>query len=199
MVERMTARDLLAFEEEIVQLFAAGAIKAPVHLAGGNEVDLIRIFEGIKSYDWVLCTWRSHYHCLLRGVPPKRVKEAIIAGHSIALCFPDYRILSSALVGGICPIAVGLAWTIKRNKGRETVHAFVGDMTARTGIMHECARYCEGHGLPVHWIIEDNGKSVTTDTKAVWGNAAIKATPEVTSYEYKLTRPHVGIGRFVVF
>jgi pyruvate dehydrogenase E1 component alpha subunit len=199
MIERVTAQDLLRFEEEIEQLFAAGAIKAPVHLAGGNEHELIRIFDDIKSYDWVLCTWRAHYHALLRGVPPKRVKEAIINGRSIALCFPEYRLLSSALVGGICPIATGLAWSIKARRGRETVHAFIGDMAAKTGIYHECRQYCEGHNLPVHWIIEDNGLSVTTDTKAVWGNAALRTTPEVTRYEYSLSRPHVGIGKFVVF
>jgi len=197
--ERMTARDLLSFEEEIEQLFAAGAIKAPVHLAGGNEAELIRIFENIKSYDWVLCTWRAHYHCLLRGVPPKKVKEAIINGRSIALCFPDYRVLSSALVGGIAPIATGLAWAIKARRGRETVHCFLGDMAARTGMYHECRQYCEGHDLPVHWIIEDNGLSVTTDTRAAWGKTMLKTTPEITKYDYKLSRPHVGIGRFVVF
>jgi putative effector of murein hydrolase len=32
-----------------------------------------------------------------------------MAGRSIALCFPEYRMISSAIVGGICPIAMGIA------------------------------------------------------------------------------------------
>jgi len=192
-----TPRLLQAFEKEIEELFAAGKIKAPVHLAGGNERELIEIFKDIKSHDWVLCSWRSHYHCLLRGVPAEKLKEAIVAGHSIALCFPDYRILSSAIVGGICPIAVGLACAIKARKGPERVHCFIGDMTSMSGIFHECWRYCRGHDLPVHWIVEDNGLSVVTDTREVWGEQ--EKAPKIEVYSYKMSRPHVGIGKFVVF
>jgi|SRR6516164_4803444 pyruvate dehydrogenase E1 component alpha subunit len=199
MSQFLNAKDLMDFERDIEQLFAAGAIKSPVHLAGGNEHELIRIFSGIKSYDWVLCTWRAHYHALLRGVPPTQVKKAILDGHSIALCFPAYKFLSSALVGGICPIATGIAWAIKRRHGREVVHCFVGDMAVRTGIYHECQQYCMGHDLPVHWIIEDNGKSVTTNTREVWGKGVFKTAPDKTVYQYELNRPHVGIGTFVVF
>ncbi len=191
---------LQEFETDIEQLFASGQIKAPVHLAGGNERPLIEIFKGINRDDWVLCTWRSHYHCLLRGVPPQEVKDAIVAGHSIALSFPDYRILSSALVGGICPIAVGLAWAIKARGGKEKVHVFIGDMTAMTGIYSECWHYASGHGLPVHWIVEDNYKSVMTDTREVWGIAGPEAQlPNIEMYHYRMTKAHVGIGKFVSF
>ena len=27
--------------------------------------------------DWVFCSWRSHYQCLLKGVPPKKLKKEI--------------------------------------------------------------------------------------------------------------------------
>ena len=189
--------DLIAFESEIAADFNAGRIKAPVHLAGGNENELIAIFREIKPDDWVLCTWRSHYHCLLKGVPPDHLKAAIHAGRSIALCFPAHRILCSAIVGGICPIAVGLAWAIKERGGRERVHAFVGDMTAMGGIYHESMVYAARHALPLHWIVEDNGKSVCTSTREVWGAHA--EVPCVTHYDYHLDKPHVGTGRFVRF
>ncbi len=190
---------LQSFETDIERLFESGQIKAPVHLAGGNEQQLIDIFKGIHRDDWVLTTWRSHFHCLLRGVPPQEVKDAIVAGHSIALCFPNYRILSSALVGGICPIAVGLAWAIKARGGKEKVHAFIGDMTSDAGINQECWRYTAGHNLPVHWVIEDNGKSVMTDTYEAWGHHNDVDVFSETRYEYEMTKPHVGIGKFVSF
>jgi len=194
----VTADDLLAFEADIAAEFAAGRIASPVHLAGGNEQWLISYFRNqVSSQDWVLSQWRSHYHCLLKGVPPQEVKQAIVEGRSIALCFPAYRIVSSAIVGGICPIATGLGMSIKRRNGPERVHVFVGDMTATTGIYHECVKYCAGHDLPVSFVIEDNGVSVCTRTDEVWGTA--RRVPDETRYYYWLTRPHVGVGKYVRF
>lgn len=196
----MIAEALVAFEAEIAADFNAGLIKAPVHLAGGNEQQLIDIFARIKPEDWVLCAWRAHYHCLLKGVPPSALKAAIHAGRSIALCFPEHRILSSAIVGGICPIATGLGWALKERGAKERVHCFIGDMTARTGIYHECIQYCSGHGLPVTFHIEDNGKSVCTDTAASWGNKRwYNRGCEVRQYGYQLEWPHVGTGQWVRF
>lgn len=221
-----TAADLIAFEDEIAAVFNAGEIKAPVHLAGGNEHNLVDLFKQINPDDWILCSWRSHYHCLLKGVPREEVKAAILAGRSIALCFPAQRVLSSAIVGGICPIATGLGWSIKQRGGSEKVIVFIGDMTAETGIYHECAKYCEGHHLPVTFVIEDNGKSVCTDTEEVWGAVVHKvcqvdpwrhinlnpAWPRdwkpltgpdcfwnTKGYKYELTKPHVGTGVWVQF
>lgn len=195
----MTRDDLIAFEDALAADFEAGLIRAPLHLAGGNEDALIEIFKGIRPDDWVLGSWRSHLHCLLHGVPPDELRAAIHAGRSIALCFPKQNVLCSAIVGGICPIAVGLAWAIKRRGGRHTVHVFIGDMTAMSGICHESWRYAKGHGLPVKWYIEDNGLSVCTDTVQAWGRGTPTDRSSVQTYRYDLTRPHVGIGKFVSF
>ncbi len=161
----MTAQELIGFEEEIAQLFNAGKILAPVHLYYGNEDQMISIFRGIRSQDWVFCSWRSHYQCLLKGVPREQVREAILEGRSISLCFPDHRIYSSAIVGGTLPIAVGTAMAIKRSGEDARVYCFIGDMTAESGIAHECMKYSRNHGLPIHFVVEDNGKSVCTDTR----------------------------------
>jgi TPP-dependent pyruvate/acetoin dehydrogenase alpha subunit len=192
----MNATSLLAFEEEIAQEFAAGNIRAPIHLGGGNEAQLIEIFKDIAPTDWVLSGWRSH-HCLLKGVPRDKLKAAILAGRSVSLCFPEHKILCSGIVGGIAPIAVGLAWAIKRRGELIRVNCFLGDMTAKTGIVHEAMNYAAGHRIPVNWIVEDNGLSVCTDTKASWGLCSVGIT--VTRYNYNLSRPHAGIGRWVKF
>ena len=96
------------------------------------------------------------------------VMEEILSGKSISLCFPSYRIYSSAIVGGVLPISVGTALSIKMNKGKEQVHCFLGDMTSETGIAHECIKYSRNHNLPIRFIIEDNKKSVVTNTREVW-------------------------------
>jgi len=195
--------DLINFEDNIATLFNDAKIKAPIHLYSGNEEFLIKFFKKIKKNDWVLCSWRSHYQCLLKGVPPRDVKNEIINGKSISLCFLDYKIYSSAIVGGSLPIAVGLAISLKRKKSKNKVYCFIGDMTSETGIAHECIKYSRNKNLPIHFIVEDNRKSVCTDTRKVWSKK--KLTYEnvsdkfVTYYGYKLKYPHAGAGQRVQF
>lgn len=202
----MTKEELEAFEADIAAEFNAGRIKAPIHLAGGNENDLISIFRDIRPQDWVIGQWRMHYHCLLKGVPPAELKAAIMAGHSITLCFPQYRVLSSAIAGGHLPIALGIAWQIKREGRDEVAYCFMGDMVAEMGIAHECIKYAASFDLPIRWIVENNGKSVCTDTKDAWGKASANYGDgswfnvlNVATYRYDLPWPHSGAGQRVNF
>ncbi len=199
----MTIEELIAFETEIAEEFNMGKIHAPIHLYSGNEAQMIEVFRGIQSEDWVMCSWRSHYQCLLKGVPRAEVKAEIMAGHSITLCFPKYRVVSSAIVGGIIPIAVGVAVGIKQRGEKGRVHCFMGDMTAETGIAHEAIKYSTNHQLPIRFIVEDNGKSVCTDTRETWNQPVLsweKTThPLVTYYQYQTKYPHAGAGKRVQF
>ncbi len=200
----MTPAQLIAFEEDIASEFNSGKIRAPIHLYFGNEEAIIEVFRHIRPQDWVLCSWRSHYQCLLKGVPAKQLKAEIMAGRSISLCFPEYRIFSSAIVGGVVPIAAGIAMGIKRSGEDARVFCFMGEMTAESGIAHESVKYCRNHLLPVTWVIEDNGKSVCTDTKKTW---AIEShwweqeqdANDVLFYKYESKYPHAGAGVRVQF
>ena len=204
MIKNLNPEDLLAFEERVADAFNSGKIRAPVHLYSGNETELINVFSDVDSEDWVLCSWRSHYQCLLKGVPQERVFSEILAGRSISLCFADYKIFSSAIVGGVLPIAIGIAFSIKRAGGDNRVHCFLGDMTAETGIAHECIKYATNFDLPIRFIIEDNGLSVCTDTRSVWGDRASNLSsvlnhPNVVYYKYQSVYPHAGAGVRVQF
>lgn len=201
--QNMTREDLIRFETEIADLFNAGKIRAPVHLYDGNEDQMLEIFKEVKPEDWVLCSWRSHYQCLLKGVPPELIRKEILAGHSISLSFPEYRILSSAIVGGILPIAVGVAAGVKRRKEDARVHCFMGEMTAESGIAHECIKYSRNHGLPIRFVVEDNGKSVCTDTREAWAQPVLTyegvKDPILVYYKYQTKYPHAGAGVRVQF
>lgn len=198
-----TEKDLIDFEEDIATCFNEAKIKAPVHLYSGNESQMLSIFKTISSNDWVLCTWRSHYQCLLKGVPKEILKRDIINGKSIALCYPDYKIYSSAIVTGILPIAVGIGISLKRSGEKNKVYCFVGDMTSETGSFEECLKYCKSYDLPVKFIVEDNGKSVCTDTRKTWNLNKLTREGEnsqyVYYYKYDTKWPHAGAGKRVQF
>lgn len=187
----MTALELIAFEREVADRFDRGEIRAPVHLSGGNEEQLIQIFRGVKRTDFVCSTWRSHYHALLHGIPPDAVMAQIMAGRSMDLNFPAHRFLTSAIVGGILPIACGLAYTGRR------VWCFIGDMTAMGGMFHEATLYATRKTLPITFVIEDNGLSTNSPTQECWGNGGIKNIPRY--YSYERTTQHVGTGAYVQF
>ena len=188
----MTAADLIAFEREVADLFEAKQIAAPIHLSGGNEDELIAIFKEIRREDWVFSTWRSHYHALLHGVPRERVMADILAGKSMMLHYPEHHFFTSAIVGGILPIACGVAAAGAR------VWCFVGDMTASIGAFHDAERYAMGHHLPIQFVVEDNGLSTNTPTQATWGRYGW-GLPKTRTYKYERQYPHTGSGKYVAF
>ena len=199
----ISINELIAFEDEIAELFNDGRIRSPVHLYSGNENKIVNVFSKIRSQDWVFCSWRSHYQCLLKGVPKEVLREAILEGRSIALCFPEYRIYSSAIVGGVLPIAVGVAMSIKRKNEDARVYCFLGDMTSESGITYESIKYSRNFNLPINFIIEDNGKSVCTNTREVWNqsNLTFENTNDdfISYYSYETKYPHAGAGVRVQF
>jgi TPP-dependent pyruvate/acetoin dehydrogenase alpha subunit len=207
MATKLTKQDLIDFEEDIAAEFNAGKIKTPVHLSFGNENQLIKIFEKINEDDWVVGSWRSHFHCLLKGVDQKELKQSIMEGKSISLSFPDQRVFCSAIVAGSLSIAVGIALSIKRRGGNNKVCCFLGDMTAETGAFHECLKYSENFDLPIVFVIEDNNLSVCTDTRKTWETQSINGqsvfalidTPHVGYYEYRSKWPHAGAGKRIQF
>ena len=203
MITNLTKNDLINFEKRIADTFNKARIKAPVHLYSNNEEQMIEVFKDINKDDWVFCTWRSHYQCLLKGVPENELYEKICKGLSISLCFPEYNIFSSGIVSGSIPIAVGTAISIKLNKAKNRVHCFMGDMTSETGVAHECIKYSKNHNLPIRFIIEDNEVSVCTDTRKTWGTDLLTYEnvddPMIVYYKYNNTYPHAGAGTRVQF
>lgn len=200
----ISKEELIQFEKDVKQMFLDGKLRSPVHLSGGNEDQLIEIFKQIKPNDWVFTTYRSHYHALLKGVPKDKLNKWVLDNKSIHFMDKEYKIFSSAIVGGCLPIALGTAMAIKRkeeeilreinksNEGmplenielldKEHVYCFVGDMTASLGVFKDCLMYAVNHSLPITFVIEDNGLSTDTKTSEVW-NADISKQLERTAHK----------------
>ena len=190
--------ELIHFENKIVESWETGKIRGPVHLSGGNEKHLIEIFKRISENDWVFSTWRSHYHALLKGVSPDWLEKEILEGRSITIVNKDEKFYSSAIVGGILPIAVGVAMSNKRKGIDETVWCFVGDMTFETGTFMENYKYAKNFDLPIRFVVEDNEVSTNTPTIETWNNKT-EIPDDVIWYKYEKKWPHYGTGKWVIF
>lgn len=190
----MLAIELQDFEEEVGRRFDAGEIRGPVHLNSETQAEpLIQIFKEIMREDWVLSTWRSHWHALLHGVPKADVMKEILAGRSMMLHFPKHRFMSSAIMGGMLPVACGLA------AGGARVFCFVGDMCASTGAFEDAREYAMRNTLDVTFVEEDNGLSTNTPTQAAWGPDMEVPPNKCRYYAYKRTTQHYGTAGFVSF
>lgn len=196
-----TPETLIAFRERVKTAFIEKRIPAPVHLPGGNEQQVIDVFRHVLPGDWVFSGWRSMYHALLHGIPEEALFDMILAGRSMYIMSREHRFMASSIVGGILPIACGVAMAAKRLRTEGRVWVFVGDMTSTIGLFHEMREYSVKQELPVCFVVEDNGYSTGTPTDAAWGIGAQQWTrPSIEiRYEYERTTPHVGVGVHVDF
>lgn len=195
----MTKYELISFEESIAEAYNAGKILYPVHFDNGNEDALIDIFKNVRPQDWVFGTWRLHYKALLKGVPPEALRAAIHRGESMSLRFDEHRVYGSAIVGGTVSIALGTALAIKRSDVDEHVWLFIGDMAIESGIFYEAWKYASNFGLPISFVVEDNGISVCTNTREVWGCDLPNALRPMIRFKYQSKYPHCGSGKRIQF
>ena len=194
----LTPQDLIDFETKVKETYEAGKIKGPIHLAKNNEEQLIEIFQYIGEEDWVFVPWRNHYHALLHGVDPDKLFNSILEGRSMGTNNTKPNFYASSIVGGIIPLALGVALGIKQKGGNNRVWCFVGDMTMETGVFHEAYKYSKNFDLPIQWVVEDNDMSVHTPTDMAWGKK--QEVPDgVIYYKYEMEYPHHGTGKWVNF
>jgi pyruvate dehydrogenase E1 component alpha subunit len=191
--------ELIVFEAKIAQMWENAEIPYPVHLSGGNEDELIEIFQEIKSGDYVFSTHRSHYHYLLAGGSMDHLEKMIRDGNSMHIFDRKLNFFTSAIVSGCPGIAAGTATALKRKNSHQRVWCFVGDGAEDEGHFYEAVRYVDGQNLPCTFIIEDNNRSVETPKENRYGESLIMWPKCVRRYTYSSTWPHVGTGKWVEF
>jgi TPP-dependent pyruvate/acetoin dehydrogenase alpha subunit len=194
-----SVQDLIDFENDIISHWEGGEIRGPIHLSNGNEKELIRIFSKIGIDDWVFSTWRSHYHALLHGMEPDKLKQKILDGKSITIVDKESKFYASAIVTGTLPIALGVAKAIKLQGSDNKVWVFLGDMAFESGIFYEVHKYARNYDLPLYFVVEDNGVSTNTPTLDTWNGIQREIPEDVIYYKYESKYPHYGTGKWVVF
>lgn len=191
-----TVESLIAFEDRVKAAWEAGDLPYLLHLGGGNEKQLLEIFEEIEEGDWIFVSHRNHYHSLLAGIPEEDVFENIFRGGSMFSYSRKRRVFSSAILAGNCGIAVGVAMALKASGSKNRVWCFIGDGASENGHFAEAVIYVSGHDLPVEFVIENNGIQVDTPVELRRGMTRhpLSAEPCVREYRYTPKYPHAGSG-----
>ena len=192
MRKKWTKEELIAFEDHIGDLYLDNKLPFLFHLSGGNEDELIEIFDQIEDGDYVISNHRNHYHALLHGVPPEVVEDRILNGRSMFIYDKERNFFVSAIIGGTPAIAAGIAWALKKKGSNKKVWCFIGDGTEDNGHLFEAVRYVDGWDLPCTFVIESNNRSCEASNADRWGKKGhIKwDSHSVIKYQYECTYPH---------
>lgn len=191
-----TPEQLIAFEKRISDLWEVGQLPFLIHLSGGNEKELCDLFrEQVRPGDWILSSHRNHFHALLAGMPEDVLEQRIKDGNSMFCFSKELNFLSSAILGGMCGIAAGVALAIQMEGGKEQVWCFLGDGAEDNGHFYEAAKFSISMGLPVRFVIEDNDRSCGVAR----GQRGSRYSPAwdsgcVIRIAYRSTWPHAGNG-----
>jgi pyruvate dehydrogenase E1 component alpha subunit len=75
-------------------------------------------------------------------------------------------------------------------------------MASETGTFFENYKYALNHELPITFVVEDNNKSVCTDTRKVWNCDKLafnQNESKIIYYSYESKYPHAGAGKRIQF
>ena len=161
-------------------------------LVGGNPFTTTSIYGLILFLEK---KWGIHYSMGGTG--------NIVKGLEKLMLEENIKILKGSEVTKI-NLENGKIRSVKLKNQKDTkVYCFIGEMTAETGIAHECIKYSRNFKLPIHFIVEDNEKSVCTDTRNAWNQKKLTyeniSDEYVTYYHYTSKYPHAGAGKRIQF
>jgi pyruvate dehydrogenase E1 component alpha subunit len=154
------------FEERCAELYTEEKIRGFLHLYIGEEAIAVGVMQCLTQEDAVVATYREHGHALARGMPMTTMMAEMYGkregcsrgrGGSMHLFDAATRFYGgNAIVGGLLPLAVGLALADKM-QGRQRVTAcFFGEGAAAEGEFHESLNLAALWQLPVLFICENN-------------------------------------------
>ena len=175
------------FEESLYRKYREGKIGGYLHRYDGQEALVAGVIPQLIKGDYVLCTYRDHAHAIACGTSPRAIMAELMGkatgcaggkGGSMHLIDPDTGFLGGdGIVGGPVPIAVGVGFAIKYRGDKNVCVCYFGDGAMNQGGVHEALNMAGLYGLPIVFILENNGYAMGTSVERSTGqpNLALKA------------------------
>jgi pyruvate dehydrogenase E1 component alpha subunit len=154
------------FEEEAGRQYQRAKAGGFLHLGIGEEATIVGTTSVMRAEDFLIGTYRTHGHAIVRGTAPKRVMAELFGrvdgtsggrGGSMHIFDADKRFMGGyGIVGGNLPIAAGLGLA-SQYKGEDAVTVCMfGDGASNTGNFGETMNLAALWTLPVLFLVENN-------------------------------------------
>ncbi|MBE6038678.1 MAG: thiamine pyrophosphate-dependent dehydrogenase E1 component subunit alpha [Anaerofustis stercorihominis] len=181
-----------AFETKVNEMFMKGMIHGTTHLGLGQEANHAALSAALCEGDWILPTHRGHGHFIGKGGSVYSMMAELFAskygidkglGGSMHMTdTKNYNMGSSGVVAGAVPIAVGMAFALKKQKKDNLVAVCLGDGAFNQGMTQESLNLAAVWQVPVLFFCENNMYAMSTPSrKYVSGNISDRAA----SYDIK--------------
>jgi acetoin:2,6-dichlorophenolindophenol oxidoreductase subunit alpha len=170
-----TMMTIRLFEENAIELFAAGLITGSTHPYIGQEAISVGACAALDPKDIVLATYRGHGAAIAKGSDPKILMAELLtrvtgcckgSGGSMHLCDKAKGFIgTNAIVAAHIPIAGGTALAAKLRKTKNVVLCFFGDGATCEGEFFETMNMASLWKIPLVFICENNGYAISVSTK----------------------------------
>ncbi len=168
-----TAREWLAtmtlirrFEERAGEMYARAKVGGFLHLSIGEEAAIVGSARALRASDYLISTYRSHGHALVRGTPPGNVMAELFGkrdgcsggrGGSMHMFDLTRRFMGGyGIVGGNLPIAAGIAMASDYRGEDDVTLCTFGDGASNQGTFGETLNLAALWRLPVVFLVTNN-------------------------------------------
>jgi pyruvate dehydrogenase E1 component alpha subunit len=163
-LERMTL--IRRFEERAGEMYARAKVGGFLHLSIGEEASIVGSVRALRASDYLVSTYRSHGHALVRGTPPEKVMAELFGrvdgcsggrGGSMHMFDAERRFMGGyGIVGGNLPIAAGIALASDYEGRDEVTLCVFGDGACNQGTFGETLNLAALWRLPVVFMVTNN-------------------------------------------
>ncbi len=154
------------FEERAGEMYARAKVGGFLHLSIGEEATIVGSARALREHDYLISTYRSHGHALVRGTPPENVMAELFGradgcsggrGGSMHMFDGERRFMGGyGIVGGNLPIAAGLALASDYEGADEVTLCTFGDGASNQGTFGETLNLAALWKLPVVFMVTNN-------------------------------------------
>jgi pyruvate dehydrogenase E1 component alpha subunit len=154
------------FEERAGEMYARAKVGGFLHLSIGEEATIVGAARALREQDYLISTYRSHGHALVRGTPPENVMAELFGrvdgcshgrGGSMHMFDLARRFMGGyGIVGGNLPIAAGIALASVRKGTDEVTLCTFGDGASNQGTFGETLNLAALWKLPVVFMVTNN-------------------------------------------
>ena len=154
------------FEERAGEMYARAKVGGFLHLSIGEEATIVGSARALREEDYLISTYRSHGHALVRGTPPENVMAELFGrvdgcsggrGGSMHMFDLSRRFMGGyGIVGGNLPIAAGIGLASDYQGSEDVTLCTFGDGASNQGTFGETLNLAALWRLPVVFMVTNN-------------------------------------------